>query len=101
MQFTLPYFAISIPLNVLLTLLLVVRLLRMSYDLRETLGKEHGAAYTSIASTLIESATPYAIAGLVFIITYGRDSNVQNLVLPVLAQIMVSLRYSSELRRLN
>ena len=42
---------------------------------------------------LIESAAPYAIAAIVFIITYARNSNVQNLVLPVLAQIMVSRLY--------
>ena len=96
-QFTLPYFAISISLNVSLTLLLVGRLFHMSYNLRKTMGKnsEHGKAYISIATMLIESAAPYAIAAIVFIITYARNSNVQNLVLPVLAQIMVSCLYFS------
>lgn len=89
-QFALPYFSISISLNIILTLLLVARLLYMSYSTRKTIGKELASTYISIASMLVESATPYAITGLIFIITYARKSNVQNLVLPVLSQIMVS-----------
>lgn len=88
-QFSLPYFAISIALNVMLTLLLVSRLLYMSHQAKKTIGMEHGDAYISVASMLIQSATQYAITGLVFIITYARNSNVQNLILPVLSQIMV------------
>ncbi|KAI0649022.1 hypothetical protein C8Q79DRAFT_1007597 [Trametes meyenii] len=87
-QFSLPYFSISIGLNVMLTLLLVVRLLYMSYTARHTISEDHGRTYNSIAAMLLESATPYAVAGLIFIITYARNSNVQNLVLPVLSQIM-------------
>ncbi len=98
-QFTLPYFVISISLNVSLTLLLVGKLLHMSYSLKKTMGKEHGDDYISIATMLIESATPYAITAIIFIITYGRNSNVQNLVLPVLAQIMVSHVLCSPYRR--
>lgn len=88
-QFSLPYFSISIALNVLLTLLLVSRLFYMSVKARRTIGGEHGRTYISIAAMLLESAAPYAIVGLIFIITYARNSNVQNLVLPVLSQIMV------------
>lgn len=88
-QFTLPYFTISISLNIILTLLLVGRLLHMSHKARTSLGKQHAATYISVAAMLIESAAPYAIVGLIFIISYARNSYVQNLVLPVLSQIMV------------
>ncbi|RDX57160.1 hypothetical protein OH76DRAFT_19488 [Lentinus brumalis] len=87
-QFSLPYFSISIALNILLTLLLVGRLFYMSERAKRAIGREHAATYSSIASMLIESAVPYAVTGLIFIITYARNSNVQNLVLPVLSQIM-------------
>ena len=88
-QFSLPYFSVSISLNILLTLLLVGRLFYMSERAKRAIGREHAATYSSIASMLIESAVPYAVTGLIFIITYARNSNVQNLVLPVLGQIMV------------
>ncbi|KAM5531778.1 hypothetical protein V8D89_014548 [Ganoderma adspersum] len=87
-QFTVPYFSISIGLNILLTLLLVSRLLYMGYHARRTIGKDHSQTYISIATMLVESAAPYAITGLMFIIMYAHSSNVQNLILPVLGQIM-------------
>ncbi|KAI0667416.1 hypothetical protein C8Q78DRAFT_378708 [Trametes maxima] len=87
-QFTLPYFVFSISLNLMLTLLLVGRLLYMSHRTKKALGAEHGAAYISIAAMLVESATPFAVTSVIFIITYAQNSNVQNLILPVLGQIM-------------
>ncbi|KAI0359767.1 hypothetical protein OH77DRAFT_1434208 [Trametes cingulata] len=87
-QFLLPYFAISISLNVMLTLLLVGRLMYMSYRARQSLGAEHARTYMSIAAMLVESAVPYAVTAIIFVITYAENSNVQNLLLPVLAQIM-------------
>ncbi|KAI9066255.1 hypothetical protein FKP32DRAFT_1674001 [Trametes sanguinea] len=87
-QFSLPYFSISIALNIMLTLLLVARLFYMSWSAGKALSKEHGRPYISIAAMLLESATPYAVVGLIFIISYARNSNVQNLVLPILSQIM-------------
>ncbi|TBU51881.1 hypothetical protein BD310DRAFT_890234 [Dichomitus squalens] len=87
-QFTVPYFSISIGLNILLTLLLVGRLLYFGYNTRRAIGSDHLAPYVSIATMLIESAAPYAITGLIFIVTYARNSNVQNLILPVLSQVM-------------
>ncbi|KAI0649025.1 hypothetical protein C8Q79DRAFT_488197 [Trametes meyenii] len=87
-QFSVPYFSISIGLNIMLTLLLVIRLLCMSSYIGRTIGPAHGKTYISVAAMLLESATPYAVTGLIFIITYARNSNVQNLVLPVLSQVM-------------
>ncbi|KAH9847670.1 hypothetical protein C2E23DRAFT_889776 [Lenzites betulinus] len=86
--FSVPYFSISIGLNILLTLLLVTRLLYMSYNAKHSIGPEHSKAYVSIAAMLLESATPYAVTGMIFIITYARNSNVQHLVLPILGQVM-------------
>ena len=88
-NFAIIYWSLSISLNIILTLLLVGRLLYMSHNARRSLGDEHAATYISVAAMLVESATPYAVTSLIFIITYARNSNVQNLVLPVLSQIMV------------
>lgn len=88
-QFSLPYFSISISLNVMLTLLLVSRLLYMSWELRRTFGADHAKVYVSIAAMILESGAPYAVVGLIFIITYARNSDVQDLALPVLSQVMV------------
>ncbi|KAI0833560.1 hypothetical protein BC628DRAFT_1308805, partial [Trametes gibbosa] len=88
--FSVPYFSISIGLNILLTLLIVVRLLWMSYSAKHSIGSDHSKTYVSIAAMLLESAAPYAVTGVIFIITYARNSDVQHLVLPILGQVMVS-----------
>ena len=61
----------------------------MSERAKRAIGREHAATYSSIASMLLESAVPYAVTGLIFIITYARNSNVQNIMLPILSQVMV------------
>ena len=43
-QFSLPYFSISISLNIILTLLLVSRLYCMSARAKRSIGHEHAAA---------------------------------------------------------
>ena len=93
-SFFIPYFSLAISLNIILTLLIVGRLLYLSRPVREVLGPAHAGTYTSVAAMMIESAAPYSIVSIIFIITYGRDSNVQNLILPVLSQIMVRIPLS-------
>ncbi|PSS28486.1 hypothetical protein PHLCEN_2v2967 [Hermanssonia centrifuga] len=87
-SFGIPYMALSISLNIVLTLLIVARLMYISNTVRTVLGAEHSGTYTFVATAMVESAAPYSITSIFFIILYGRHSNIQNLVLPVLAQIM-------------
>lgn len=86
-NFGIPYWSISVGLNILVTSLIVARLYLMRRRTRAVLTSNHTKTYTSVASMLIESAALYSFLALVFIITYARNSNVQNLVLPVLGQI--------------
>ncbi|KAI0336058.1 hypothetical protein GY45DRAFT_1350341 [Cubamyces sp. BRFM 1775] len=81
------YLSLVISLTTLLHLLLVGRLMYMSYRARLTFGKEHATAYISIYTMIIESAVPYTVTSLVFIACYARKSNAQNIILPVLGQV--------------
>ena len=87
-QFSLPYFSISIALNIILTLLLISRLYFMSARAKRSIDREHAATYMSIASMLIESSMLYAVTGVIFVVTYVLKSDVQNLVPPVLSQVV-------------
>ncbi|TDL29997.1 hypothetical protein BD410DRAFT_703038, partial [Rickenella mellea] len=87
-SFAVPYWSLSLSLNLLVTLMIATRLLMMRNKIIAVLGPEHSKTYTSVAAMMVESAAPYSITGLIFIICYARASNVQNLVLPVLGQIM-------------
>jgi hypothetical protein len=74
--------------NVILTALIVIRLWRMSRQVKHILGDSHARAYTSLAAIMAESAGPYSICGLIFIATFAANSPGQNLFLPVLGQVM-------------
>jgi len=87
-QFILPYWALSISLNVFLTLIISFRLLRMRRAARMILSAEHAKTYTSVITMIIESAALFSITSLWFIICYAMGSKVQNLILPVLDQLV-------------
>lgn len=86
-NFGLPYWSISTGLNVLVTILIVGRLFVIRRRTRAALSNSHSRTYTSIAAMLIESAALYTSVALIFIVTYARNSDIQNLVLPVLGQV--------------
>ena len=88
-MFGVPYFSLSVALNIVLTLAIAVRLLMMRRSVVSSLGPEHAKMYISVTSMMIESAALYSITGLIFIVSYAVNSNVQNLALPVLGQVMV------------
>jgi hypothetical protein len=73
-----------------MTLAIAGRMLLIRKRVVSTIGEEHAKLYTSVASMFIESGAVYSIVGLIFIISYGRQSNVQNLVFPSLEQAIVS-----------
>jgi hypothetical protein len=70
-NFGLPYYTISITLNVLLTSGIVTRVVFLARRLSSTLGPESAQVYIGAASILIESAALYSIIGVVFLIPYG------------------------------
>lgn len=86
-NFAIPYWSISASLNILVTLLIVGRLFYIRQRTRAVLSTSHSRTYTSIAAMLVESAALYSATALLFIITYARNSNVQNIVLPLLGQV--------------
>nr|GAT46240.1 predicted protein [Mycena chlorophos] len=81
-----PYWSISISMTVILTGLIAGRLLFMRYRLRRLMGRETRTPYVSLSAMLVESAAIYSINGLIFLISYGVNSPVQNLALPLLGQ---------------
>ena len=86
-----PYFSISISLNILLTLLIVIRLILHSRNIRNAMGAQAGAGgvYKAIVTMLVESSTLYAVSSILFIGPWGANSWVADFFLPILAQCQV------------
>ena len=72
-----------------MTLAIVSRLLYLRKRVAAALGPSHAIPYTSIASMFIESGALYSSLGLIYIVSYGVGSNVQNLVLQSVDQAAV------------
>jgi hypothetical protein len=86
------YYAMSISLNIILTLLICARLVYLSRIMRATFGSDHENArlYTGIAAMMAESAAPYTLVGIMFLIPYARQSQVSNAFGQVYAKLAVS-----------
>lgn len=70
---TVAYWVVSLLLNVLLTLMIVIKLVMHTKNIRRAMGAsfEGSGLYKSIISMLIESCTLYASAFLAYIITWN------------------------------
>jgi len=87
LNFGITYFAIGLSLNILLTLLLVARLFYVRRTIIATLGSQYGETYGTVATMLLESATPYAIVSFIFLILYSTQNNAAALFVPLLVQV--------------
>ncbi|KAL0059241.1 hypothetical protein AAF712_014019 [Marasmius tenuissimus] len=87
-DFALPYFTISVALNVLLTLIICFRLLWHSrlYNLAASPSK---GSYRRIVAMLVESCALYALFSVLFIGTYASGNYMSNFFLPVLSQVQI------------
>lgn len=70
------YYAITICLNIVLTILICARLLRWSRRISDVLGKENAKGYTSAAAILVESAALYSASGIMYLIPYALQLDV-------------------------
>jgi hypothetical protein len=73
-NFGTPYYTITIALNIIVTLLIVFRLQKLSRAVSQALGRDSARMYTSVSSILIESAAPYSLVGIMFLIPYAMGS---------------------------
>ena len=87
-----PFFSISVSLNVLLTLMISIRLILHSRDTQAAMGAPAGVSglYKTVISMLIESCALYAVNSLLFIIPWAAGGSwVAVVFLPLLAEIQV------------
>jgi hypothetical protein len=84
-----PFVALSVALNISLTLAIVGRL----YYLRKriaVLGPEHGKTYTTLASMFFESGALYSIMGIIYLGSLRSHSHAQDVLSTPLQQSVVS-----------
>ncbi|KAF9562250.1 hypothetical protein CPC08DRAFT_797506 [Agrocybe pediades] len=70
-NFGVPYYTITIAFNIFVTFAIVYRLLKLGKAVSRALGPESANVYTNTSAMLIESAAPYSIFGIMFLIPYA------------------------------
>jgi len=88
-DFSVPYFLISVSLNVLLTLMIVVRLFLHCRNIGAAMGSPRGfgGIYKTIIAMLVESSALYAVSSVV--VVAKRNSAIANTFMPILCQTQV------------
>jgi len=85
------YFSITLSLNVLLTLMIVLRLVLHGRNIRAATGSPAGISglYKTIATILIESSAIFAVSSVLYIGLMATDNPVMDLISPILAETQV------------
>ncbi|KAG7097817.1 hypothetical protein E1B28_005135 [Marasmius oreades] len=86
-NFALPYFVLSVALNIMLTLIISFRLLWHSH--KYNLSASSNGVYKRIVSMLVESCALYSLFSILFIGTYAAGNYESDLFLPILSQVQI------------
>jgi hypothetical protein len=87
----LSFYAISVSLNVLLTLMIVIRLVLHNRNIRSAMGTSHkpGGLYNAVVTMLIESCAIYAVTYLLYIGPWSTKNSAQLIFSPILTVAQV------------
>ena len=87
---TLPYYSISLALDILLTLMIIIRLVLLVRKTRTALGRTGaGGLCRAIITMLIESCVLYAVSLLLVIGLFIAKSGASEIFIPILSETQV------------
>jgi len=72
--FSIPWIALTVSFNIIVTLMIIGRLLLTYWTVRETIRSS--SSYVNVSSILVESALPLSALGLGYLITQVMNSNI-------------------------
>lgn len=90
LNFSLPFFTLSLSHNIIITLLIALRLLIQRKHIADVLGYKHAQQYISIVAIVVESAAIFSITSITFLGLYLSNNSVQNVYFQILPQVEVS-----------
>ncbi|KAF7376377.1 hypothetical protein MSAN_00053200 [Mycena sanguinolenta] len=90
-NFTTPYFAMSLALNMIVTVLIVVRLMLYRRRIKQALpsGTNHSTSYVSLATIVFESAAIYSVFSLLFLVPFAFGHPLSQLFLQALSPVQI------------
>ncbi|KAH7926971.1 hypothetical protein BV22DRAFT_1007997 [Leucogyrophana mollusca] len=88
-QYVTLYYALTLSLSLIATVLVVSRVHVHKRRLRKALGPGHDSPYTSISTMTIESSGLYALWSCIFLVLYVVDNPIQLVFLASLCQVQI------------
>lgn len=85
----------SIALNVIATILIVLRLLVYRWRVARVMGPDHTSEFADMTALLIESAVMYSSFAILFIVPFGIGNSLGNVFLQTVSQVQVRLPVTS------
>ena len=96
---TLSYYSISLSLNIILTLMIVIRLVLLTRNTRAAMGVTGtGGLHSAIITMLVESCALYAVGSLPVIGAWAAGHPITSFFVFILPQTQVSLSHNHGLR---
>jgi len=93
LNFSSAYFCAKFALNIIATLLTVIRSLIYRWRFAQVLGGEHASLYVNLAAILVVSASLYSISMTSIIINWAINSPLSQVFVQTICQIRRFLRY--------
>jgi hypothetical protein len=88
-NFTIPYYTMSLALNIIVTIMIVFRLLFYRHRITRVMGSTHGSQYTSLVAMIIESAAIYSSFSILFLVPFAVSNPLAQLFLQALSPVQV------------
>jgi hypothetical protein len=88
-NFTGPYFWMSLSLNISMTVAICARLIYYRKRIASVFGANHGTQYTSVAAMIVESAALYSAFALLFLIPFALNNPIQNAFIQLMGEIQI------------
>jgi hypothetical protein len=88
-NYTVPYLSLSLALNIIITLVIVLRLLTYRHRISKVLGSNYGTQYTSIAAMIVESAALYSAFSVVFLTLFLLNNPISATFLQSFTQVQI------------
>ncbi|KAH7918947.1 hypothetical protein BV22DRAFT_1100026 [Leucogyrophana mollusca] len=85
-NYTFPYLSLSLAINIVVTIMIVIRLLIFRRRMTRILGPGHITDHTSVAAMIVESASLYSLFSLMFLIPFAAKNPVSNTFLQTLGE---------------
>jgi hypothetical protein len=95
------YYAISLGVNIILTILIIVRLLMYRRRILGTLPDDYAKQYTGIATIIVESAAVYSLCALLFLVTYAVNNPANQFLLAIASAAQVRHSLMSRVNCIN